>query len=62
MFNSRVNGVDLTDLQQVLTTPHSNVGEMYYLRNLNVYNFVINDQLNRAECYLWSEVEGKRVQ
>ena len=47
------------DLQQVLDTPHSNVGEMFYKRTLSCYNFVVNDDGN-ASCYVWPETEGNR--
>ena len=47
------------DLQQVLDTPYSNVGEMFYKRTLSCYNFVINADGN-ANCYVWPETEGKR--
>ena len=31
------------DLQQILDTPFTNVGDVYYKRQLSNYNFVVND-------------------
>ena len=47
------------DLQQVLDTPYTNVGDVFYKRQLSCYNFTINSE-GKGYCYLWSEDEGKR--
>ena len=49
------------DLQQVLETPYSDVGDLFYKRCLSTYNFVVNEKTDKqAHCYLWSELDGNR--
>lgn len=50
------------DLQSVLQVPSSDVSPMYYSRKLCVYNLCVyeNVEPNKAFCFLWSEVNGRR--
>lgn len=49
------------DLQAVLTTPCSLIGELYYKRKLCCYNLSFYDLGNgNGSCYLWDETQGKR--
>lgn len=49
------------DLQQVLTTPKTEVGIAYYKQKLSTYNFTIYNLASRdACCYMWYECIGKR--
>ena len=53
--------VETFDLQAVLTTPCSLVGDLYYKRKLCVYNlssYSLGDA--RATCYVWDETQAKR--
>lgn len=49
------------DLQQVLSTPKSNVGLAYYKLKLATYNFtVFNLASKECDCYMWYECLAKR--
>ena len=49
------------DLQAVLTTPCSLVGELYYKRKLCCYNLSFYALGNKkGTCYLWDETHGQR--
>lgn len=49
------------DLQQCLPTPHLKCKDIYYARQLYVYNFTVTDTVtDLTHCYMWSEVEGHR--
>ena len=49
------------DLQQVLDSPYTNVGDAFYKRQLSCYNFVVNDDTEKkGYCYFWSQDEGNR--
>lgn len=49
------------DLEAVLTTPCSLVGELYYKRKLCCYNLSFYSLGNSiATCYLWDETQGRR--
>ena len=49
------------DLQAVLTTPCSLIGELYYKRKLCCYNLSCYDLGNKnGTCYIWDEMQGKR--
>nr|CAH7743977.1 unnamed protein product [Callosobruchus chinensis] len=49
------------DLQQVLTTPKSEVSVSYYKLKLCTYNFtVFNLASKEADCYMWHECIAKR--
>ena len=49
------------DLQAVLTTPCSLVGELYYKRKLSCYNLSFYSLgNNNGTCYLWDETQGGR--
>lgn len=50
------------DLQSVLQIPSSDVSPMYYSRKLCCYNFTVYEGAlpNKAYCYVWTEVHGKR--
>ena len=49
------------DLQSVLTTPCSNVYDMYYSRKLAVYNFTVFNQATAdGWCMMWNETNGQR--
>lgn len=49
------------DLQKVLISPKTNVGEIYYSRKLSTYNFTVFDVISKqAKCYMWYEGIGKR--
>jgi hypothetical protein len=53
--------VETFDLQAVLTTPCSLVGELYYKRKLCVYNlstYSLKD--GNTTCYVWEETQAKR--
>lgn len=56
--NSRVL---IFDLQQCLPTPHLKCKDIFYARQLYVYNFTVTDTTtDLTHCYMWSEVEGHR--
>lgn len=47
------------DLEQVLTTPWSNVSSLYYSGTLNTYNLAVYELgIKEANCYMWHEGEG----
>ena len=49
------------DLEAVLSTPCSTVGQVYYKRKLNCYNltfFSLADK--KGTCYIWDETHGQR--
>ena len=49
------------DLQAVLKTPCSIVGELHYKRNISCYNisiYFLGDQ--KGVCYLWDETRAQR--
>ncbi|WAR08917.1 hypothetical protein MAR_018875 [Mya arenaria] len=49
------------DLQAVLKTPCSLIGELYYKRKLCCYKLFLYDLRNGdGSCYLWDETQGKR--
>lgn len=50
------------DLQSVLQIPSSEVSLMYYKRKLTMYNLTIYEAAapNRAFCFCWTEVNGKK--
>ncbi|KAL2086584.1 hypothetical protein ACEWY4_017643 [Coilia grayii] len=49
------------DLEQVLTTPWSNVSSLYYSRKLSTYNLTVYELGSKdVECYMWHEGEGCR--
>lgn len=49
------------DLQKVLPIPYLTTNVAYYKRQLNFYNFGINDrETNKGYMHTWTEVEGKR--
>lgn len=49
------------DLQQCLPTPYLKCKQIYYARQLYVYNFTINDPNSDSKhCYTWGEEEGAR--
>lgn len=49
------------DLEQVLTTPWSNVSSLYYSRKLSTYNLTVYELDTRdAHCFMWHEGEGGR--
>jgi len=53
--------VSTFDLEAVLSTPCSLVGELYYKRKLSCYNlsfYSLSDQ--KGTCYLWDETQGGR--
>jgi len=50
------------DMQNVLQLPVSEVGALYYKRKLVLHNFTVYDNTapHKAQCYLWTETDGKR--
>ncbi|XP_072395672.1 uncharacterized protein [Diabrotica undecimpunctata] len=49
------------DLQQVLSTPKSDVGLAYYKLKLSTYNFTVFDlAIKDSFCYMWYECIAKR--
>lgn len=49
------------DMQKILTTPRADIGPLYYMSKLNVWNFSFFDLENHeGACYLWDETIGKR--
>ena len=53
--------VSAFDLEAVLTTPCSLVGELYYKHKLCCYNLSFYSLGNsNATCYLWDETQGRR--
>jgi hypothetical protein len=61
--SAKDNNVSMTfDLQCVLQIPSSNVSLMYYSRKLNLLNLTIYEAAppNRAFCFPWTEINGKR--
>ena len=49
------------DLQKVLQTPQSEVGEFYYKSKISVYNFTVYDLgTHEGFCYVWTELTAKR--
>lgn len=49
------------DLQKVLTTPRAEIGPLYYLSKISVYNFTIFETGNhKGYCNVWNETDGKR--
>lgn len=49
------------DLEQVLTTPWSNVSSLFYSRKLSTYNLTVYELGSKtANCYMWHEGEGGR--
>jgi len=51
------------DLQKVMTLPKCPVGQLYYLRKLNVFNFTIWALYGKGKirlCYVWNESESLR--
>ena len=49
------------DLQKVLISPKTEIGEAYYSRKLSTYNFTVFDIVSRvANCYMWYETIAKR--
>ncbi|CAG2255584.1 unnamed protein product [Mytilus edulis] len=49
------------DLEAVLHTPCSMVGDLYYKRCLSTYNFCFYSHGDgKGTCYLWDEVNGER--
>ncbi|XP_048125447.1 uncharacterized protein LOC125311430 [Alosa alosa] len=49
------------DLEQVLTTPWSNVSSLFYSRKLSTYNLTVYELgCKDVDCYMWHEGEGGR--
>lgn len=49
------------DLQKVLSTPRAEIGPLYYMSKLSVWNFTIFDMANHEGlCNLWNETIGSR--
>ena len=49
------------DLEKILTTPQAEIGPLYYMSKLNVWNFTIYDlTAHNGYCYLWNKTVGKR--
>ena len=49
------------DLQKVLTTPRAEIGPLYYLSKLCVWNFTIYElAAQTGHCFVWNETIGKR--
>ena len=49
------------DMQKVLTTPKTQVSNMYYTSKINVYNFTIYNLLEHSGiCNLWNETIAER--
>lgn len=49
------------DLEQVLTTPWSNVSCLFYSRKLSTYNLTVYELDSKdVKCYMWHEGEGGR--
>lgn len=49
------------DLQKVLTTPRSEIGPLYYLSKLCVWNFTIFEiGSQKGYCHVWNETVGSR--
>ena len=49
------------DLEAVLSTPCSNVSQVYYKRKLNSYNLTVYSLANKqGTCYIWDETHGQR--
>lgn len=49
------------DLEKVLTTPRADVGPMYYLSKLCVWNFTIYELAEHVgHCFVWNETQGSR--
>lgn len=49
------------DLQKVLISPKTDIGEVYYSRKLATYNFTVFDIVSKvASCYMWHEGIAKR--
>ncbi|XP_060558356.1 uncharacterized protein LOC132718656 [Ruditapes philippinarum] len=49
------------DLQKVLFSPKTEIGEVYYSRKLATYNFTVFDIVSKhASCYMWYESVAKR--
>lgn len=49
------------DLQKVLISPKTDIGEAYYSRKLATYNLSIFDIVSReGKCYMWYETIAKR--
>ena len=48
--------VAVFDLEEVLTTPKTNVSQAYYMRKLNTYNLSVYDYgTKNGFCYIWPE-------
>lgn len=49
------------DLQKVLISPKTEIGEVYYSRKLATYNFTVFDIVSKqASCFMWYESVAKR--
>ncbi|KAJ8684492.1 hypothetical protein QAD02_020284 [Eretmocerus hayati] len=49
------------DLQKVLTTPRSEIGTMYYMSKISVWNFTIYEfSTSKGYCFVWNEATGNR--
>lgn len=49
------------DLQKVLTTPKTEISNMYYSSKLNIYNLTLYDMYNHTGiCNLWNETIAHR--
>lgn len=49
------------DLEAVLSTPCSNVSQVYYKRKLNSYNLTVYSLADKqGTCYIWDETHGQR--
>jgi hypothetical protein len=49
------------DLEKVLISPKTEIGEPYYSRKLSAYNFTVLDVLSKeANCLIWYESIAKR--
>lgn len=49
------------DLQKVLTTPHAEIGPLYYISKVWVWNFTIYEMSShRSWCNVWNETVGCR--
>ena len=49
------------DLQKILTTPRAEIGPLYYMCKLCIWNFTIYDMAkHEGLCNIWNETVGNR--